>query len=547
MKDLEIPLGKRTPKYRFFEILPGLMSYMMIIMLFIVSFLNPMLGAWYLLIVITVTLVKAIGVTYRTIHGYNTLKLSEKVDWGERFRDLSNPHERFEELRGKNKRSFEFQAHVENLKILSTMKDKSAAMNEQISFPDPQKIFHAVIMVAYNEGLEVLVPSIEAVRDTTFDNEKIIFVFAYEERGGEEMHERALELREKFKNTFYDFIIVQHPVNLKDEIQGKGPNLTYAGEKLLEYVNKKRIPIDNVIVTSLDSDNRMGKQYLDLVAYQFVMQPNRQRLSYQPISLFMNNIWDAPAPMRIIAVSNSFFNVISSMRPHLLRNFASHSQPLLALSEMGFWSKRTIVEDGHQYWRSLFHFNGNYEVIPIYAPIYQDAVVSETLVKTLKAQYVQLRRWDYGASDVAYVGVRLFSHKREMPFWPLFVKFWRLLEGHVTLAAMSPILAFGGWVPRLMSSESRQLITYNLPGTVSNIQLFASMGLIVMIFLSIKMLPPRPKKYNKHKTVMMVLQWLLMPVVAIIYQSFCAFYSQTRLMVGKYMEKFDVTEKVVKK
>ena len=37
-----------------------------------------------------------------------------------------------------------------------------------------------------------------------------------------------------------------------------------------------------------------------------------------------------------------------------------------------------------------------------------------------------------------------------------------------------------------------------------------------------------------------------MPVVAIVYQSAAAFYSQTRLMLGKYMEKFDVTRKVVK-
>lgn len=547
MSDLEIPLGKRKPLYRFFEILPGLLSYAMIVALFVVSFFNPGLGAMYLLIVITITLVKAIGVTYRTIHGYNTMKLAEKVNWAERFSDLSRPHEKFEELRDKRSGKFEFANHVENLKILSTMKDKAIASKLEMTFPEPSKIYHAVIMVAYNEGLEVLVPSIEAVRDTTFENKKIIFMFAYEERGGEAIEAVAKELKARFKDTFYDFITVKHPANLPDEIQGKGPNLAYAGNRLLEYVKTKRFPLENIIVTSLDSDNRMSKYYLDVVAYQFVVQPNRQRLSYQPISLFTNNIWDAPAPMRIIAVSNSFFNVISSMRPHLLRNFASHSQPLLALSEMGFWSKRTIVEDGHQYWRSLFHFKGDYEVLPIYSAIYQDAVVEETLMKTLKAQYVQLRRWDYGASDVAYVGVRLFSRKRKMPFLPLFIKFWRLLEGHVTLAAMSPILAFGGWVPRLMSFESRELITYNLPGTVSNIQLFASVGLIVMIFLSIKLLPPRPKKYNRNKTIMMVLQWILMPFVAIIYQSFCAFYSQTRLMTGNYMEKFDVTKKIVKK
>ena len=65
------------------------------------------------------------------------------------------------------------------------------------------------------------------------------------------------------------------------------------------------------------------------------------------------------------------------------------------------------------------------------------------------------------------------------------------------------------------------------------------------ILFSLKMLPPRPKHTKKPK-IIMILQWILMPVVAIIYQSFTAFYSQTRLMLGKYMEKFDVTKKVRK-
>ena len=251
--------------------------------------------------------------------------------------------------------------------------------------------------------------------------------------------------------------------------------------------------------------------------------------------------------MRVIAVSNSFFNVISSMRPHALRNFASHSQPLAALMAMGFWSNRTIVEDGHQCWRSLFFFNGKYEVVSIKVPIYQDAVMEETFGKTLKAQFVQLRRWDYGASDVAYVGVRLFSRRRAQPFLPLFAKFMRLLDGHVTLAAMAPMVAFGGWVPRLLNFSSRELVTYNLPNTVSIIQMIASIGLMITIFLSLKMLPKRPAKYRRRKSVMMVPQWVLMPVIAIVYQSAAAFYAQTRLLTGRYMEKFDVTKKVVKK
>ena len=303
------------------------------------------------------------------------------------------------------------------------------------------------------------------------------------------------------------------------------------------------------MVTSLDSDNRMAPKYLDSVAYEFITHPNRQRLSYQPVSLFMNNIWDAPAPTRIIAVSNSFFNVISTMRPHALRNFASHSQPLEALEAMDFWSKRTIVEDGHQYWRSLFFFNGDYSVLPIRIPIYQDAVIDETFWKTIKAQFVQVRRWYYGASDIAYVGSKLFvsRKKRLVPFWKLFPKFWRLLDGHVTLAILAPIVAFGGWVPMIMNLSSHAMVTHNLPNVVSVVETFASVGLIVSILVSLRMLPKRPEKYKKGKSILMVLQWVLMPVTSILYQSLAAFYSQTRLMLGKYMEKFDVTKKVVKK
>lgn len=114
------------------------------------------------------------------------------------------------------------------------------------------------------------------------------------------------------------------------------------------------------------------------------------------------------------------------------------------------------------------------------------------------------------------------------------------------LAAMSPIVAFGGWVPRLVNENSRQLLTYNLPQTVSTIQVFASIGLFITILFSLRMLPPRPKKYTRFKNVFMVLQWVLMPIVAILYQSAAAFYAQTRLLTGHYMEKFDVTRKVVK-
>ena len=563
--DNEIPQGLRTRKYRFFEILPGFMAYFMILLLVILSIVWPVGGSIYLLIVITITLVKAVGVAFRTVQGYNTVKRAECVNWHKRVADLETPHDSYERhyraevkrlklldiahmMRNKKEEerleryAFDIDMHIANLRKM--------AATENGELVNPNNVYHAVLVMAYNEGEETLGPSIEAIKKSTFSTDRIIVVLGYEERGGPEMEATAKKLEKRFSKDFYKFMIIKHPDSLPDEIKGKGPNLCYAGKALTEFVRKENIPEENVIVTSLDSDNKMSEKYLDYVTYEFVTRPNRQRLSYQPVSLFMNNIWDATAPCRVIAISNSFFNIINTMRPHTLRNFASHSQPLKALIDMDYWSKRTIVEDGHQFWRSLFHFRGDYDVVPIHVPIYQDAVIEETFFKTLKAQFIQLRRWDYGASDVAFVGVRLFSKDRwkkgRMHFIPLFAKFWRLLDGHVMLAAMSPMVAFGGWVPRLVNYDSRDLLTYNLPDTVGIVQLFASIGLLATILVSLRMLPPRPPESKKIPKIVMVLQWVLMPIVAIVYQSFAAFYSQTRLMLGLYMEKFDVTRKVTK-
>ena len=541
-RSLEIPLGRRTWKYRFLEILPGAISYVGVILLFLLSYFSPIAGAVYLIVVISMTLVKAVGIAYRTYGGFNTMRAAEKVDWRKRCEDLEDPHAAYERLHNKHLMEYNFAEHIRNLKKITS--DSEAKQK----YLRPSEVYQAVIMVAYNEGIETMKPSIEAVRDTSWPNEKIIFVLGYEERGGKEIEQTAKELKKMFKDTFKDFIIIKHPDGLKGEIKGKGPNLCYAGETLSKYIVQRHINREKVIVTTIDSDNRVSEKYLDALAYEYCVRDSetRQHRSYQPVCVFTNNIWDAAAPMRVIAVSNSFFNVIQTMRPHALRNFASHSQPLAALEDMDYWSKRTIVEDGHQYWRSYFFFKGNYDVVPVRVPIGQDAVLNDTFKETLKAQFIQLRRWDYGASDVAYVGNLLFDKNREVSFLKTLPKFVRLLDSHVTGAMIAPIVAFGGWVPMIMNLSDRGMTVFNLPMVVSVVQTIASIGIFVTVLMSLRMLPERPSRYRKTKKIMMVLQWILAPIIALVYSSAAAYYSQTRLLIGKYMENFDVTKKVVK-
>ncbi len=535
MVNLEIPLGKRTIQYRFFEMLPAILSYGSIILLVILSLIDPLWASAYLLLVIVTVIVKAVGIAVHTIRGRARMDQAQKVNWHARLEQLERPAESYESVKHKHLKQLGFSQHQENLRLIAAASD---------TYPKPSQLYNALIVAAYNESYEVLDPTFQSVLDTHYDKQHLIIVLAYEERGGDAIRNTVQRIKDKYGDSFFAFHTVEHPSDLPHEVVGKGGNITYGGHYLKNWLGTQKIQYEDVIITTLDSDNRPHYSYFDYVTYEYIVHDNRKHLSYQPISLFLNNIWDVPAPMRVVATGNSFWNIISSMRPHTLRNFASHSQPMDALVEMDFWSTRTIVEDGHQYWRSYFYFGGNYSVTPIYVPIYQDAVLSNTYVKTLKAQFVQLRRWAYGASDVPYVATHIFTNQRNVPFFAAMARLIRLLDSHVTLASVAILIAVGGWIPLLINGEAaRSVAAHQLPEVISIFQRFAMIGLFITVFLAFKMLPPRPERYKRHRNLGMLLQWVLMPVTAVVYSAASAFYSQTRLAAGKYLDKFDVTEK----
>jgi len=535
MINLELPLGKRTQLYRFFEILPALLSYGMLVLLIVLSFVNPLWAAIYLLLLIITVFIKSIGIAFHTVQGHGRLVRAQRVDWHTRLDQLEDPSMSYEAIKNEQSNAYDYRNHKENLRLMSA---------DETSYPKPSSLYHAVIIAAYNEAYDVIQPTIESVRNTSYNNKQIILFLAYEERGGADIEATAKRLQKEYSDAFYTFQIVKHPKDMADEVMGKGPNITYAGFELQKWCKKETIAYDRVIVTTLDSDNRPYPTYFDYVAYEYITQPDRKYLSYQPIALYFGNIWDAPAPMRVIATGNSFWTIISSMRPHTLRNFAAHSQPLSALVEMDFWSKRSIVEDGHQYWRSYFYFGGNYSVLPIHVPIYQDAVMADTLKKTLVTQFRQLRRWGYGVSDIPYVATHIFTKQRNVPFFEGFARFARLMDSHITLATMAILITFGGWVPLIINpSASRDIAAHTLPTVISYIQQVAMVGLFITILLMLKMLPPRPARYKRRRTILMVLQWVLMPVTSICYSAIASLNAQTHLMLGKYLDKFDVTDK----
>ncbi|MFC9441953.1 MULTISPECIES: glycosyltransferase family 2 protein [Brevibacterium] len=536
VQGLELPTGRRTPVYRVFEALPAVISYTAIALVFILPFIDPMVGAVYVLTIVGLTFVRALRGAVDVARGFNRYRRSARVDWSARLVDLERAIAGLPALPSPQ---CGFRAADHAATVTRVREDPQAVMR-------PSQLLHAVVVAAYNEPFDVIAGTIRTLLHTSTSPRQIVVFFAFEERGGPVMAETARRLAAEYGDGFFAFVPVPHPAGVPGEIAGKGANITHAGRKLASWVRERGIDPERVIVTSLDCDNTPHESYFDYVAYEYATAPDRARLSFQPISLYMTNIWDAPAPSRVVASANCFWNLTTTVRHFALRNFASHSQPLPALIDMGFWSTRTIVEDGHQYWRSWFHFDGDYRVVPIHVPIYQDAVLAGSFTETMVAQFKQLSRWSYGASDVPYVGVRVFAGDAKSPFWPGFLRFLSLLEGHVSLASISVIIAVGGWIPFVVASHTGQASEFieAMPMTVGLIQQIGMIALLVSVLVFRALLPPRPVHVPVSRSVTMWLQWLLYPLTLLIFNAGTALYSQWCLLTGRYRERFDVTEKV---
>lgn len=536
--DIEIPHPKdRHFWYRVFEILPGLLSWFSLALPFILAFWSPLIAAYVIMVYLIAWFLRTTAMTVRSIQSYRIMRQHQTLDWHQLIADLDSPEIALERIQN-HEGGFPLKWHKSNVRRI----DEHGGLDIPSS-----DLYHAVIMPFHREGREIIQPSMEALMQSTFDHKKIIIVLSAEERAGPEAGKLAQQLKIEYQKFFAHVIATVHPGNLPDEIKGKGPNANWASEQLRQFLDMEHIPYEQVVVTTLDCDHRTHHYYFAALTYFYLACPDRIHTTFQPISMFTNNIWDVPAPMRVIATGNSFWNMIVSTRPHMLRNFASHAQSMQAMVDTGYYSKRTVVEDGHQFWRTYFRYDGNHEAFPIFTPIYQDAVLAGTTWQTLKEQFKQLRRWAYGASEVAYIAHTGYFKKNKISKWDITFKLLRVLEGHVSWATSSLLLLFASLVPIYVNPKAREsLIANQLPIISSYIQRVALLGLVVTLFLSIKLLPPKPEKYSNWRYIPMTLQWLIMPVTSILFGSAAALNSQTRLMFKKYLDVFDATIKFKK-
>lgn len=530
---------KKTWLYRLLEIVPGFLTWATFIGACVFSYFFPFWVAIYIIVFDIYWVLKAINTAMHLLSSFGKLKLHATYDWRFRLESLLN-----------------FPAYRASLAQEIGQTDSRRRRNDlaeelerlsQIDFSrrvfDYRQVYHLVILPTYRETLEILDHSIASIVACDFPKEQIIFILATEERDFSRALENGRVLKERYDGKFRRFEVIMHPDGLPGEIKAKGANLTFACRQAMQILREEEISVDNVVVSAFDSDTVVSKNFFSYLTYAFLTAEKPYRTSYQPMPMYNNNIWDAPAIARVVAVANSFWQMVEASRPDRLVTFSSHAITLRALLDVDFWPVDAISDDSQIFWRLWLHYNGDYRTQPIFTTVSLDAMLDETYWKTLIGQYKQKRRWAWGIENFPYLVTKAIPNKK-IPFWKKFIYIERMLEGFYFWATASIIIAALGWLPLLLGGRrfDETILALNLPLLTRSIMQIATLFLIVSVYINLVLIPQRPETYSKRKTVYMILQWVFVPIVSIVFGSAPAIDAQTRLMLGRRME-FWVTPK----
>ena len=144
----------------------------------------------------------------------------------------------------------------------------------------------------------------------------------------------------------------------------------------------------------------------------YLTHPKPHKTSYQPVALFNNNIWQSNPITRTISNGTTFWLLTDLSRPDRLFTFSSHSMSWKTLVEIGFWEPDLVTEDSRIFLQCFLHFNGDYTVTPMYVPVSMDTVETGAFWGSLKALYVQQRRWAWGIEHFPYMVWHFWHNKK---------------------------------------------------------------------------------------------------------------------------------------
>ena len=487
--------------YRFFEMIPGMLSLGTLIGVFIFSWVFP---AWVAIFIICFCFYYLFRIFYFSLHqisGYLKVKWHLKEDW---------------------------------LKKLKTIKTK-----------DWREIYHVVILPTYKEGGWIIRESLDSLAHAQYPKEKLIIILAIEERAGKEFSSLAETIKKEYESKFFKFLITVHPAAIVGEIGGKGSNVAWAGNKARELVDSLNVNHGNILVSSFDIDTKIYPQYFSCLTYYYLTEKNPQRASYQPVPVYNNNIWTASFFARVVSTSNTFWQMIQQERQEKLTTYSSHAIAGKTFFEVGY-PANVVSDDSRIFWRSYLYYDGDYRVVPMYYLVSMDVVESTNIFKTIINQYRQQKRWAWGCAEIPYVLFGFLKNKK-IPLGQKISHVYTIIDGYWAWATAALLLFILGWLPIFLGGNKFNftILSFNLPILTSRIMTISLVGMAVSAILSTLILSPMPKHMNRFKKISIFLQWIFLPIILIVFGSIPALDAQIRLMLGKYMG-FWVTEKVRK-
>lgn len=481
------------------EIIPGLFVWATFVLALVLSFVRPIWAIYFIIVFDLLWLFRVLYFITYLLVAWRRYRHALRVDWLELVRKLS----------------------------------------------DWERIRHMVFFPTYKEPYEVVQSTFRSLLASTYPMEKITVVLGGEARDEENFKKIVARAREEFGGCFGEFIVTVHPQDLPDEISGKGANMHWMGREIQKRLDAASISYNDVIISAFDVDTHVHPEYFAHLTYLYLTHPTPTRTSYQPVALYSNTIWDAPAPVRVAAFGTTFWIMTELARPERLFTFSSHSMSFKMLVDVGFWEKDIVSEDSRIFLQGFFHYHGDYTVTPMYLPVSMDTVAGESYGQYLKNLYKQQRRWAWGVEHFPYMMVR-FRRDPLIPFRKKLKYLWNHLEGMFTWAT-APILIFIlGWLPLAVAArsgvEATSVLVQNAPLTLEWLMRLAMVGVLASATVSLTLLPHPPRDKRHWHWAGMVLQWILLPITFIIFGALPAIDAQTRLMFGKYLG-FNVTAK----
>ena len=139
-------------------------------------------------------------------------------------------------------------------------------------------------------------------------------------------------LRDEFANSFRLFLHIKDPL-LPGIVVGKSAAMAYGGPVLKAACDELGLDPSRTMVTDLDSDFRLHPQYFAYITLQFCAAEDRLVSIWQPVPVFLNNIWRVPTAVRVMATAATQWQMFLHQNPHRLVMFSSYSMSLDLLAE----------------------------------------------------------------------------------------------------------------------------------------------------------------------------------------------------------------------